>query len=302
MLDLRRESAAKFLQAKARLAMNADIREGLAARLQVLADEVGSVAELGRLTGIKARTMANYCTGDSEPQASALWLIAHTMSVSLVWLVTGRGPMRPAESVWNDTAASADGAVISPSAREAETDGIAGERVGRATAEGTDSRRPPPGFPDPPGEAWRTTASTATASDIAIPHYRGRGRPGTRATEPANIRCLFTLSQAFVEHELGVSEGGRLASVEHVGKAMEPTLHAGDIVLVDQARKDVDDAGLFCLERGAALVVRRCVPRPDGSIAVLADNRDFDETFTVDPTSRNCLRIFGRVVMALTKW
>lgn len=275
--------------------MQTDIRGGLAARLQQLAEEVGSVAELGRLTGIKSRTMANYCTGESEPQASALWEIARTLSVSLVWLVTGRGPMRAAESDGDDAVdLGRQGSEPDRAGRDADGLGAMAFAGGAARASA--------GFPDPPTESWRAGGFAQGGSDIAIPHYRGRGRPGTRATEPANIRCLFTLSHAFVEHELGVGEGGRLASVEHTGKAMEPTLHAGDIVIVDQARKEIDDAGLFCLERGAALVVRRCVPKPDGSIAVLADNRSFDETHLVGAEQRQNLRVFGRVVMTLTKW
>lgn len=284
--------------------MNTEIRGGLAVRLQQLAEEAGSVAELGRVTGIRPRTLANYCAGDSEPQASTLLEIARATSVSLVWLVTGRGAMRPAETVWAEP--SADSGATCPAAEsraQGDGDGAPGPAAATAALGAPEAgARPLCGFPESPAESWRGPTPGAGASDIAIPHYRGRGRPGTRATEPANIRCLFTLSQPFVEHALGVAEGGRLASVEHAGKAMEPTLHAGDIVLVDQARKDVDDAGLFCLERGETLVVRRCVPKPDGSVAVSADNRDFGEAFTVESGRRSSLRVFGRVVMTLTKW
>jgi len=74
--------------------MNSDA-ERLSERLAALAQEAGSVSGLARICGIPQRTMAGYVAGEREPRASDAVTIAGRMGVSLDWLLTGRGSMRP---------------------------------------------------------------------------------------------------------------------------------------------------------------------------------------------------------------
>lgn len=62
---------------------------GLPKRVSECADRVGSLSELARLTGIPRRTMDNYKTGHTEPNASNCEKIARAANVSVQWLVTG---------------------------------------------------------------------------------------------------------------------------------------------------------------------------------------------------------------------
>lgn len=56
----------------------------------------GGVAKLAELAGIDATQMSKYCSGTNEPKRPILERLAELFDeegVSVVWLLTGRGPM-----------------------------------------------------------------------------------------------------------------------------------------------------------------------------------------------------------------
>ena len=79
--------------------------EGLAKRIRQCAEQVGSGDELSRRTGIPRRTLETYLSGDAEPKASRLYVIAAVAKVSLDWLITGQnaaGVPENSDSGWID--------------------------------------------------------------------------------------------------------------------------------------------------------------------------------------------------------
>lgn len=73
-------------------------------RIRTCAEIVGSGDAISQKTGIPRSTLETYLTGKAEPKASRLVAIADAAGVSVEWLATGRGAMRP------DNAAPAKGA------------------------------------------------------------------------------------------------------------------------------------------------------------------------------------------------
>jgi phage repressor protein C with HTH and peptisase S24 domain len=71
-------------------------------RLSVVADEVGSRRQLSKLTGIGESRLYRFLSGESIPNAEALLAIARGANISLDWLLTGEGNMRPQPS-WAGT-------------------------------------------------------------------------------------------------------------------------------------------------------------------------------------------------------
>lgn len=66
-------------------------------RLRKTAELAGGQLALSKLTGISARTINSYALGESEPSRLRLVAMAKAANVSVNWLATGEGPMRPGE-------------------------------------------------------------------------------------------------------------------------------------------------------------------------------------------------------------
>ena len=82
------------------------------------------------------------------------------------------------------------------------------------------------------------------------------------------------------------------------GDSMEPTLKAGDQVLVDRRDEAVPQDGLYLLQLGQGLIVRRLQRLPQGRCRVLTANLAY-ASFTIDlrTRKRECC-VLGRVVWA----
>lgn len=82
------------------------------------------------------------------------------------------------------------------------------------------------------------------------------------------------------------------------GDAMYPTFKAGDFLAVDTEQRDVRE-GVYVLNSGQSLVVRRINMPIGGQALVACDNKSYDlERVPVDTLSKD---IFGRVVFAETR-
>lgn len=75
--------------------MNTDKELGIADRLRIIAAECGGLDELASHSGVARRTLGNYLSGRNEPKLSFLSAISGQYGVSLDWLITGEGVMRP---------------------------------------------------------------------------------------------------------------------------------------------------------------------------------------------------------------
>jgi transcriptional regulator with XRE-family HTH domain len=63
--------------------------------MNVLADLVGGPAQLARKSNLSRRVIDKYRTGASDPSRARLIALAAAGGVSILWLATGEGPMRP---------------------------------------------------------------------------------------------------------------------------------------------------------------------------------------------------------------
>ena len=83
-------------------------------------------------------------------------------------------------------------------------------------------------------------------------------------------------------------------------ESMEPTLHIGDLVLVDTNARNLDtiDHGVYLLKLGDRLLIKRLQYWVDNTLQVLSDNPSY-ETFSIELSDRpSGLSIMGKVVWA----
>jgi transcriptional regulator with XRE-family HTH domain len=64
-------------------------------RMQKIADNTGGITSISKKTGISPRSIKGYIDGDNDPSRKKLIALAEAADVSIEWLVTGCGPMRP---------------------------------------------------------------------------------------------------------------------------------------------------------------------------------------------------------------
>ena len=62
-------------------------------RIKLLIKRAGNVSKLSRLCGSSESVIRKWRNGDAEPSRSRLLALADSMSVSIEWLVAGRGSM-----------------------------------------------------------------------------------------------------------------------------------------------------------------------------------------------------------------
>ncbi len=87
----------------------------------------------------------------------------------------------------------------------------------------------------------------------------------------------------------------RMIGLEVHGSAMEPTLHHGDLLLVDTGLSAVSSLALHVLEIKGELLVRRLERCLDGSLVVHTDNPRFTPR-TISPEQHDALKLVGRVI------
>lgn len=140
----------------------------------------------------------------------------------------------------------------------------------------------------------------ATYGEFAlVPRYdvRAKGGPGGALVTNENQVDSLVFKRDFLRNELAASpQDLRLIHVE--GDSMEPTLRAGDVILIDHRRTNADREGIYVLRMDDALLVKRLQRQPGGRIVASSDNPAY-APFDVDLKAvHNGLAIVGRVVWA----
>lgn len=99
----------------------------------------------------------------------------------------------------------------------------------------------------------------------------------------------------WIRLELG-SRPENLCLIKVSGDSMEPTLRAGDVILIDRSAGRPDREGIYVLRLEDALLVKRLQLVPGGNIKVTSDNSAF-EPWTINRSSPPAdLTIVGRVI------
>ncbi len=121
------------------------------------------------------------------------------------------------------------------------------------------------------------------------------GRPGDAPGDATGaILEHVVFSSAWLRSQLDRAPEDLLA-FEAQGKAMEPTITQGDLLLVDTSAATISSLDMHVIEIGGELLVRRLERVPDGGIIIRTDNDRFPPQ-TINKSGRDALKLVGRVV------
>ena len=87
----------------------------------------------------------------------------------------------------------------------------------------------------------------------------------------------------------------RLALIEAAGDSMMPTIHSGDLLLIDLCVTRVEQDAIYAINVEGMLYIKRIQKRLDGTVIVKSDNPAYEEQ-RFDSAGAEALRIVGRVI------
>ncbi|MDR2220678.1 MAG: hypothetical protein LBE24_08895 [Methylobacillus sp.] len=136
------------------------------------------------------------------------------------------------------------------------------------------------------------------AGYISIPLYSGvRAAAGNGAVIEHEVPDdALVFKDEWIRHEIG-AQPQDLYLIRVAGDSMEPTLRAGDVILIDRRATRPDREGVYILRMNDMLLVKRLQALPNGVVRVISDNSAFT-TFDikVSEIDGSEMAIIGRVV------
>jgi len=132
---------------------------------------------------------------------------------------------------------------------------------------------------------------------VALPLYNNihaaAGHGAVVDHERPDDALMFQAS--WIRSELGARPDD-LCLIRVSGDSMEPTLRAGDVILVNRQACKPDREGIYILRVGEMLLVKRLQALPGGQVKVTSDNTAFD-AWTINLADQGSdVIIVGRVV------
>lgn len=91
------------------------------------------------------------------------------------------------------------------------------------------------------------------------------------------------------------ARGDELCLIEMRGDAMEPTLRAGDLLLIDRRVRRIAQDGLYAVQLTAGVEIKRVQKRAAGSVLLSGDNPRF-QSLTLTRAAVKNIKLLGRVV------
>lgn len=135
---------------------------------------------------------------------------------------------------------------------------------------------------------------------VEIPVFDVAGSMGPGAAVPEHDLVIdhIRLMGSWVRNTLpGVSAPSNLAVISAMGNSMTPTFNDGDILMVDRGVSTLRTDDVYVLEFHDELYIKRIQRRPDGSVAIISDNKVHDPMI-VSAGEKENIRVIGRVVWA----
>ncbi len=138
-------------------------------------------------------------------------------------------------------------------------------------------------------------APAAPDGFVLVPRYDVAASMGNGAViHSEQVVDHLAFRAEWVRTELGTSPRN-LILISAIGDSMEPSLRAGDLLLIDRSIESVRQDAIYAIAQDGELRIKRIQRLFDGSLVIKSDNPNYrTEELTADQAER--MRIVGRVV------
>ena len=140
--------------------------------------------------------------------------------------------------------------------------------------------------------------SDNSADFVHVPRYEVFASAGSGTlVQSEQIVDHLAFRSEWLRETLGLSPE-RVAVISVKGDSMEPCLYNGDLVMVDLSTYKIESNGVYVLQIGGFLMVKRVQVKLNGEVVVKSDNPQYEpETFNGHDLER--LTVVGRMVKRL---
>ena len=134
-----------------------------------------------------------------------------------------------------------------------------------------------------------------------VPLVKAVPRAGTGGLETdEDFQGLYSFHSSFLVRKQGSPETMRLFCIQ--GNSMEPTLQAGDMIMINQSMQDIRSGSVYLIRLEGELMVKRLENRPGGLLLIRSDNPSY-ETIPVQKDNESIdFAIFGRMVWSCREY
>ncbi|HZR35702.1 MAG TPA: LexA family transcriptional regulator [Nevskia sp.] len=137
------------------------------------------------------------------------------------------------------------------------------------------------------------------SSLISIPELNVAGSMGPGALVPDHVEVVrrIVVDPAHLSRKVGYTSKASLQFITGYGDSMEPTFSDGDVLLVDAGIYEVRIDAVYVLERENEIFIKRLQRRPDGSLLMISDNKNY-QPFAIERDRLGEYKVRGRVILA----
>lgn len=130
---------------------------------------------------------------------------------------------------------------------------------------------------------------------VLVPRYDVQASMGSGAiVHSEQVVDHLAFKNNWVRNELGVRPENLLL-INAIGDSMEPTLRAGDLLLIDHSVNSVKSDAIYVIGIDGELLAKRVQRLIDGTLIIKSDNPAYQPQ-TIPPSEIDRLRVIGRVV------
>ena len=147
----------------------------------------------------------------------------------------------------------------------------------------------------PASSAFSSSGVEPSAGEfVSVPKVAARLSAGGGSFEAmAEVESRFSFRSDWI-HSKGSPE--RMVLMEVVGNSMEPELKEGDLVLIDESRRDVLAGGIYAVGVEDTVMVKRVEKRP-GALVLHSDNPEYSP-ISFSGQELEAVRVVGKVIWA----
>lgn len=154
------------------------------------------------------------------------------------------------------------------------------------------------GVPQVVDYAVSKRGAPATYSIARLDIGGSMGIGGRVSPELETIVGTIDINQQWVRAHLpNISSPKNLRVITGYGDSMEGTYNDGDVLFVDTGFEDIKLDAVYVFRIEKEIFIKRVQRRPDGSIAILSDNKKY-EPYVIQNVDKIDLHVIGRVVWA----
>ncbi len=141
--------------------------------------------------------------------------------------------------------------------------------------------------------------SPGAGSDFAVvPHIDLNDFPGGQEHQGSTESAAIAIRRDLL-HAVGLNESD-VQMITARGDSMAPTIHDGDRIVVDSTARQLRNDGIYVLQVGGGLLLRRLQRDIHGGLWVITDAPPYEDEHLSDAHA-HALNIVGRPILCLTQ-